>query len=50
MSNEGGSGCGCFLLIFLLWLVFTGVTIDGRHYGLDCDFHRGISFESPSPY
>jgi hypothetical protein len=52
--SEASNGCsvscfGCLtflLFIFFIWAIFFGVTINGTHYGISCDRHRGINIET----
>jgi hypothetical protein len=38
-SSAGGGGLGCLgsiAVFFVLWALIFGITVDGRHYEVDC--------------
>jgi hypothetical protein len=43
----GGSGCGgclsVILFVLVLWALLFGVTLDGKHYGLDLSCNDGVT-------
>ena len=51
VSTGSKNGClGCLVTILAiigLWAVIFGVTIDGKHYGLSCDCHKGVVIDTP---
>ena len=48
MSHSDNDGCGCLSLIALclvVWALFFGVTIGGKHYGLSCTRKEGVRID-----
>lgn len=49
-ESDGGGGCGgCLVFIlfcFVISAIYGGVTVDGKHYEMNCGCD-GVSFETP---
>ncbi len=45
-SGGGCGGCGCILWIIIIWIFFTGMTINGTRYEFGCDCGSGPSLTS----
>ncbi len=46
--QASGSPVGCLSLIItviLVWALIFGVTLDGKHYGLDCSCAHGVTIQ-----
>lgn len=49
--SEGGSGgcfpgCGCFMLLIFMWIMWFGFSYKDKHYDIDCGCN-GISVQGP---
>jgi hypothetical protein len=47
-SSNSGGGCGCISIIatvLVLWALFFGVTVGGKHYELRCSDEPGVVIE-----
>ena len=54
-GKKDKDGCGLWgclstvVVITVLWAIFFGVTIDGKHYGISCSTERGVEFMHAVP-
>jgi hypothetical protein len=48
MSENNGSGCGCFTIIIVVlicWALMFGVNYQGKHYGISSCNTNGVTIE-----